>query len=39
VTGASDFHGRNKTVRLGEHLTSSDVFEELLSGASGSVVL
>ncbi len=39
ATGSSDFHGRNKTVSLGEHLTSGAVFEELLAGASGLAVL
>ncbi len=39
VTGASDFHGLNKTVALGDFVTSPHVFEELLAGASGSAVL
>lgn len=39
VTGSSDFHGSNKDVELGAHLTAADVFEELVSRASGSAVL
>ena len=38
-TGASDFHGRNKTVALGAHLTTAAAYEELLTGASGLAVL
>jgi 3',5'-nucleoside bisphosphate phosphatase len=29
VTGSSDFHGTNKPVALGTHLTAPDVFEEI----------
>jgi predicted metal-dependent phosphoesterase TrpH len=35
TTGSSDFHGANKTVRLGEHLTSPESFEQLVAQASG----
>ncbi|TQS46660.1 PHP domain-containing protein [Cryptosporangium phraense] len=35
-TGSSDFHGTNKTVRLGENLTRQSVYEELVSRASGA---
>jgi predicted metal-dependent phosphoesterase TrpH len=33
VTGSSDFHGTNKTVRLGAHLTDPDVFEQIAAAA------
>ncbi len=36
ATGASDFHGDNKTNRLGECTTSSSAYRELISGAWGS---
>ena len=29
VTGSSDFHGANKTVRLGAHLTAPEVLEQI----------
>lgn len=38
-TGSSDFHGANKTVSLGEHLTAADAYEQLISGATGVAVL
>jgi predicted metal-dependent phosphoesterase TrpH len=34
VTGSSDFHGANKTVALGAHLTAPDVFERIRATAS-----
>ncbi|MFI5956521.1 PHP domain-containing protein [Cryptosporangium sp. NPDC051539] len=34
--GSSDFHGTNKTVRLGEHTTRPEVYEELVSRATGA---
>lgn len=34
-TGSSDFHGTNKTVRLGEHTTRPESYEELVSLATG----
>jgi predicted metal-dependent phosphoesterase TrpH len=39
TTGSSDFHGANKTVRLGEHLTSEDAYEQIVSRATGLPVL
>ncbi|MCY7366334.1 MAG: PHP domain-containing protein [Frankiaceae bacterium] len=39
-TGSSDFHGANKTVRLGEHTTSEAAYEQLLAAAlAGTPVL
>jgi predicted metal-dependent phosphoesterase TrpH len=39
VTGASDFHGSHKPVRLGENVTARDQYEALVSRASGVEVL
>lgn len=39
VTGASDFHGSYKPVRLGAHQTEPAAFEALVSHASGVPVL
>jgi predicted metal-dependent phosphoesterase TrpH len=39
VTGSSDFHGANKTVALGDHLTSEDAYDDLVSRATGVGVL
>jgi hypothetical protein len=39
TTGASDFHGANKTVRLGEFLTSEAAYDEIVARASGAEVL
>ena len=39
ATGSSDFHGTNKTVRLGEHTTSAEAYERLVAAATGSPVL
>ena len=38
-TGSSDFHGGNKDVRLGQHLTDPSVYDELLARASGLPLL
>jgi predicted metal-dependent phosphoesterase TrpH len=35
ATGSSDFHGGNKTVRLGAHTTDPAVFERIVAAASG----
>jgi predicted metal-dependent phosphoesterase TrpH len=35
ATGSSDFHGTNKTVRLGAHTTDPEVYERIVSTASG----
>jgi predicted metal-dependent phosphoesterase TrpH len=35
VTGSSDFHGTNKTVRLGAFTTAPDVYERIVGGAKG----
>ncbi|WP_035857505.1 PHP domain-containing protein [Cryptosporangium arvum] len=37
TTGSSDFHGTNKTVRLGENTTRPEVYEELVAKATGAV--
>jgi predicted metal-dependent phosphoesterase TrpH len=39
VTGASDFHGTNKTTGLGAHTTTPQAYEELVGRASGAGVL
>jgi predicted metal-dependent phosphoesterase TrpH len=39
ATGASDFHGDNKAVQLGAHLTPEAVYDELVARASGAAVL
>jgi len=39
VTGASDFHGTNKGVKLGENVTAPDQYEALVARASGTEVL
>lgn len=39
VTGSSDFHGSNKEVALGAHLTEAHAFNELVSRASGVPVV
>ena len=33
VTGSSDFHGSNKTVRLGAHLTDPEVLDRIMAAA------
>jgi predicted metal-dependent phosphoesterase TrpH len=35
VTGSSDFHGSNKTVPLGAHLTAPDTYQRIVAAASG----
>ena len=35
VTGSSDYHGTNKTVRLGDFATAPEQFERLVAAASG----
>ncbi len=39
VTGSSDFHGANKPVALGENTTSMEMYEQLVSAATGLEVL
>jgi predicted metal-dependent phosphoesterase TrpH len=39
TTGSSDFHGANKTVRLGEHTTDPAAYEALVARATGAQVL
>ncbi len=34
VTGSSDFHGTHKSVRLGEHTTTPEVYERILAAAA-----
>jgi 3',5'-nucleoside bisphosphate phosphatase len=36
VTGSSDFHGTNKTVKLGAHTTAVGAYERLVAAATGS---
>ncbi len=36
TTGGSDYHGSNKTVRLGEHTTDPDVYHALVARATGA---
>ena len=36
TTGSSDFHGENKTVRLGEHTTSAEAYERLVAAATSA---
>jgi hypothetical protein len=36
VTGSSDFHGANKSVRLGAQTTAPDVFERIVATATGA---
>lgn len=35
VTGSSDYHGRNKELKLGQHTTSVDDYDRLVSQATG----
>jgi len=39
TTGSSDFHGDNKEVRLGTHLTSEVAYDQIVSRATGVPVL
>jgi 3',5'-nucleoside bisphosphate phosphatase len=39
VTGSSDYHGTNKTVRLGQETTDPDVLDALAERATGARVL
>ena len=39
VTGSSDYHGRNKTVRLGENTTAVEVYEKIVAAGRGSCVV
>lgn len=39
ATGSSDYHGRNKVVRLGEETTEPEMFEQLAARATGVAVL
>jgi predicted metal-dependent phosphoesterase TrpH len=39
VTGSSDFHGDNKEVRLGAHLTDEAAYDELVARATGLEVV
>ncbi|MBI1757659.1 MAG: PHP domain-containing protein [Actinobacteria bacterium] len=36
VTGASDYHGTNKPVRLGERTTDPEVYEAIVAAATGA---
>jgi len=39
MTGSSDYHGDNKEVRLGAHLTDEATYDELISHATGLEVV
>ncbi|GAA2610270.1 PHP domain-containing protein [Dactylosporangium fulvum] len=39
VTGSSDYHGHNKTVRLGARTTDPAVYEQIVAAGSGSDVV
>ena len=39
ATGSSDYHGTNKTVRLGEHLTDETAYEAIVARATGAQVV
>jgi predicted metal-dependent phosphoesterase TrpH len=39
VTGSSDFHGENKDIRLGTHLTGDPSYDELVARATGAEVV
>ncbi|GAA2471355.1 PHP domain-containing protein [Streptomyces thermolineatus] len=39
ATGSSDYHGTRKTVLLGENTTAPEVYEEIVSRATGAVPL
>ena len=39
VTGSSDYHGRNKQARLGQHTTSADALDVIAGKATGVAVL
>ncbi len=39
TTGSSDFHGANKTVRLGAHTTGEPAYERIVALATGAEVL
>jgi 3',5'-nucleoside bisphosphate phosphatase len=39
VTGSSDYHGTNKTVRLGQETTAPEMLDALVDKASGSQVV
>jgi len=39
TTGASDFHGANKSVGLGENLTAQEAYDDLVARATGLEVL
>jgi predicted metal-dependent phosphoesterase TrpH len=36
ITGSSDFHGRHKPVRLGEHTTAPGAYERIVAAAGGA---
>ena len=39
VTGSSDYHGSNKTVRLGQETTDPDMLDALIQRATGVPVM
>ena len=39
VTGSSDYHGRNKVVRLGQETTAPAMFDAIAGRATGAPLL
>jgi hypothetical protein len=39
VTGSSDYHGRNKVVRIGQETTAPKAFDALVARASGAPLM
>jgi len=39
ITGSSDYHGRNKSVRLGQETTAPEMFDRLAGRATGTSLL
>ena len=39
TTGSSDFHGTNKTVRLGENVTDREMYDRLVAAASSATAV
>ncbi|NKR43179.1 PHP domain-containing protein [Rhodococcus hoagii] len=39
ATGSSDYHGKNKTIALGQHTTAPEALEEIVARATGVPVL
>jgi hypothetical protein len=39
TTGSSDFHGTNKTVRLGENVTDRETYDRLVAAAGSATAV